>query len=206
MKTCDTIHKYMKKTFIILIGSIVAGLGLTIAVHMGFGAATLAVFWQGISLKLHMSLGMASLFISLLMIVLVLVIDRRQIHIGTFIYQLAYSGTIAVLEQFIIKTPYIVCNFILMLVGLILLGFGTGLYAFVDMGRGPYEALTFAICKRTNWQIRVVRIVLDILFVFAGYLLGGTVGLGTIFAILLIGPTIQKTLEVMGKTKNIESL
>lgn len=56
--------EWMKKIIIIWIGSIIAAYGITLAMYAGFGGATLAVLWQGISKTFHISIGMASMIVS----------------------------------------------------------------------------------------------------------------------------------------------
>lgn len=79
--------EWTKKIIIIVIGSIIAAYGITLALYAGFGGATLAVLWQGISRTFHISIGMASLIVAIIMIVFSFFYDRSQIHIGTIIYQ-----------------------------------------------------------------------------------------------------------------------
>ena len=55
--------EWTKKIIIIVIGSIIAAYGITLALYAGFGGATLAVLWQGISRTFHISIGMASLIV-----------------------------------------------------------------------------------------------------------------------------------------------
>lgn len=55
----------LKKLMIIVIGSIVAAYGITLALYAGFGGATLAVLWQGIAKTFHLSIGMASFIVAL---------------------------------------------------------------------------------------------------------------------------------------------
>lgn len=57
---------------------------------------------------------------------------------------------------------------------------GTGLYASASLGRGSYEAVTFAIAEKNNRQVKAVRIILDIVMVVTGVLLGGKFGTCTI--------------------------
>mgnify|MGYP001141432399 CR=1 FL=1 len=52
--------KLLKRILIIIVGSIIAAYGITLALYAGFGGATLAVLWQGISKTFHISIGMAS--------------------------------------------------------------------------------------------------------------------------------------------------
>ena len=57
--------KTLKKLAILVIGSIIAAYGITLALYAGFGGATLAVLWQGIARTFHISIGTAS-FVCLL--------------------------------------------------------------------------------------------------------------------------------------------
>ena len=83
--------KTLKKLAILVIGSIIAAYGITLALYAGFGGATLAVLWQGIARTFHISIGTASFAVALGMILFALIYDKSQIHIGTVLYQIVYS-------------------------------------------------------------------------------------------------------------------
>ena len=83
--------EWIKKIIIIVVGSVVAAYGITLALYAGFGGATLAVLWQGISETFHVSIGMASMIVAIIMITFAFSYDRSQIHIGTILYQIVYS-------------------------------------------------------------------------------------------------------------------
>ena len=72
----------LKKLIIIVIGSIVAAYGITLALYAGFGGATLAVLWQGIAETFHLSIGMASFVVAVGMILFALIYDKSQIQIN----------------------------------------------------------------------------------------------------------------------------
>ena len=82
-------------------------------------------------------------------------------------------------------------NFFIMLAGVILFAAGTGLYASTSLGRGSYEAVTFALAEKNNWQVKIVRMILDVIMVVTGVLLGGSFGVCTIVTIIVSGPVIQ---------------
>ena len=63
--------EWIKKIMIIVLGSMLAAYGITLALYAGFGGATLAIVWQGMSKTFHISIGMASLIVALIMIVFV---------------------------------------------------------------------------------------------------------------------------------------
>jgi uncharacterized membrane-anchored protein YitT (DUF2179 family) len=96
-------------------------------------------------------------------------------------------------------------NFIIMLLGIIIFSFGTGLYSAADFGRGSYEAVTFSLAEKNGWKIKIVRMVLDILMVVIGVLLGGKFGICTVATVLLSGPVIQATVNTVKKAKIFKS-
>ena len=195
--------EWMKKIIVIIIGSIIAAYGITLALYAGFGGATLAVLWQGISKMFHISIGMASLLVAIAMIVFAFFYDRSQIHIGTILYQLVYSFCVDLFANAHVYSTYLWVNALIMLLGVMLFAIGTGFYAAASLGRGSYEALTFSLAEKNGWQVKVVRMILDIVMVIAGVLLGGTFGICTIVTIVISGPVIQYTAS---KTKKLFKL
>ena len=193
----------LKKIVIIIVGSVIAAYGITLALYAGFGGATLAVLWQGISKTFHISIGMASLVVAVGMILFALIYDKSQIHIGTVLYQIVYSLCVDLFATCHVYSKYMWINFFIMLAGVILFAVGTGLYASVSLGRGSYEAVTFALAEKNNWQVRGVRIILDIIMVVIGVLLGGKFGVCTIVTVIISGPIIQ---FVNGKSRQIFKL
>ena len=176
--------EWTKKIIIIVIGSIIAAYGITLALYAGFGGATLAVLWQGISRTFHISIGMASLIVAIIMIVFSFFYDRSQIHIGTIIYQLVYSLCVDLFANAHVYSTHLWVNALIMLLGVMLFAVGTGVYAAASLGRGSYEALTFSLAEKNGWQVKAVRMILDIVMVLTGVLLGGKFGICTIVTII----------------------
>ena len=192
--------EWTKKIIIIVSGSVIAAYGITLALYAGFGGATLAVLWQGISRTFHISIGMASLIVAIVMIVFAFFYDRSQIHIGTILYQIVYSLCVDLFANAHVYSSHLWVNALIMLLGVVLFAVGTGFYAAASLGRGSYEALTFSLAEKNGWQVKVVRMILDIVMVIAGVLLGGKFGICTIVTIIISGPVIQFTAS---KTKKL---
>ena len=192
--------EWTKKIIIIVVGSIIAAYGITLAMYAGFGGATLAVLWQGISKTFHISLGMVSIIVAAVMIIFVFFYDRTQIHIGTILYQIVYSFCVDLFVNAHVYSTHLWMNALIMLLGVILFAIGTGFYASASLGRGSYEALTFSLAEKNNWQVKVVRMILDIVMVIVGAILGGKFGICTIVTIIISGPVIQFTAS---KTKEL---
>ena len=81
----------LKKIVIIIVGSVIAAYGITLALYAGFGGATLAVLWQGISKTFHISIGMASLVVA----------------VGMILFDTYWNGVISDCLQFMCR---FICN------------------------------------------------------------------------------------------------
>ena len=92
--------KYATKTLMIVIGSIISAYGITLAIGAGFGGATLAILWQGLTNVTGMSIGTSSLIVAVAMIIFAFFYDRKQINVGTILYQIIYSFFVDVFTKF----------------------------------------------------------------------------------------------------------
>ena len=137
---------------------------------------------------------------AIIMIVFSFFYDRSQIHIGTIIYQLVYSLCVDLFANAHVYSTHLWVNALIMLLGVMLFAVGTGVYAAASLGRGSYEALTFSLAEKNGWQVKAVRMILDIVMVLTGVLLGGKFGICTIVTIIISGPVIQFTAS---KTKKL---
>ncbi len=193
--------KYLIKTLIVIIGSIISAYGITLAIGSGFGGATLAILWQGLTNVTGMTIGTSSLVVAVVMIIFAFFYDRKQINVGTILYQVIYSFFVDVFTKIQHYTDIKAVNFILMILGIVIFSFGTGLYSAADFGRGSYEAVTFSLAEKNNWKVKIVRMALDVIIVVIGVLFGGKFGICTVVTVLLSGVIIQVTVNNAKKTK-----
>lgn len=179
------------RSTLLVIGTMIAAFGIDLAINAGFGGATLAILWQGLSNVFPITIGQSSIIVAVAMVLFCWFYDRKQIHVGTLVYQLVYGFCIDIFEPYLIYSDNRMINFLLMLLGITFLSLGSALYSIADLGRGSYEAMTFALVNRRGWKISYTRIGLDIICVVTGFALGGKVGLCTIATILISGPLLQ---------------
>ena len=179
------------RSILLVIGTMIAAFGIDLAINAGFGGATLTILWQGLSNVFPITIGQSSIIVAVAMVLFCWFYDRKQIHVGTLVYQLVYGFCIDIFEPYLIYSDNRMINFLLMLLGITFLSLGSALYSIADIGRGSYEAMTFALVNRRGWKISYTRIGLDIICVVTGFALGGKVGLCTIATILISGPLLQ---------------
>ncbi|PKW13076.1 YczE/YyaS/YitT family protein [Saccharopolyspora spinosa] len=79
----------------------------------------------------------------------------------------------------------------LMIGAIVLNGFATAVYVGARLGPGPRDGLMTGLHNRTGWSVRSVRTLIELSVLAAGWLLGGTVGVGTVLYALTIGPLAQ---------------
>ncbi len=84
------------------------------------------------------------------------------------------------------------------LLGIALVGVGSGIYLTANLGPGPRDGWMTGIQRISGIPIGSVRAAIEISVVLIGWLLGGTVGLGTLLFALMIGPVVAISLNVAG--------
>ena len=121
--------KMILKLLTVIVGTVIAAFGLDIAIYAGFGSATLAVLWQGMAKTIRITIGQASLIIASAMVAFCWFYDRKQIHIGTILYQVIYSFCIDLFAPFLHYSSSKLANFLIMICGLVIFSFGSALYS-----------------------------------------------------------------------------
>jgi uncharacterized membrane protein YczE len=185
---------------ILIVGTIIAAFGMCLLDIANQGQVTMAVLWDGMSRHFPISMGQACYVTSIVMILFSLVYDRSQVRIGTVVHFLLYG---LATDAFARLIPRIGGSTVLMIlyaaIGILLLGIGIGVYAFANLGRGPYEGLCFALCEKKHWQMKYVRAICDGFFIILGWFLGGAVGVVTVINIAFCGYLIQLTTSEMNR-------
>jgi len=82
--------------------------------------------------------------------------------------------------------------------GVLLVGLGSGLYIRAKLGAGPRDVLMLGLHRITGVRVAVTRATLEITVAIAGFLLGGTVGIGTLVFALGVGPAVELGFRVFG--------
>ncbi|OUO91336.1 hypothetical protein B5F40_03985 [Gordonibacter sp. An230] len=183
----------VRRLALVAAGSAVSAYGITLAIGAGFGGGTLAVLWQGVARTFGLTLGQASFAVAALMIAFSLAYDKRQIGLGTVLYQVVYGLLVDAFSGVHGYVGHPFADAALMAAGIVLFAAGTGLYASTDTGRGSYEAVTFSLSEKNGWPVGRVRVVSDAAVVALGVLLGGELGLCTVCMMLASGPVIQRS-------------
>jgi uncharacterized membrane protein YczE len=147
------------------------------------------VFHQGLARHLHLSFGTITILVGLVVLLLWIPLRQRP-GLGT-VSNVVCIGVFVDLALAAIPTPSLLAVRIAYLVGSVLLcGLATGLYIGARLGPGPRDGLMTGLAGR-GYSLRLVRTSIEVCVVAVGWLLGGTVGIGTLVYALAIGPVVQ---------------
>ena len=174
----------------LLIGLAMYGISLAMFIRAGLGLDPWDVFHQGVSQKTGFSIGVVVIAVSFL--VLLLWIPLRQMPgIGT-IANAVLVGLFADLGLWLIPEFFHLGGQIAMLAGAVILnGIASACYIGARLGPGARDGLMTGLVRRTGWSVRLVRTGIEVVVLAVGFLLGGSVGVGTVVYALAIGPIVQ---------------
>jgi uncharacterized membrane protein YczE len=171
-------------------GLVLCGLGIAFMVAADLGLSPWAVLDQGISEHTGIPIGTVSIIVGAL-VLLAWVPLRERPGLGTVLNVLLIGITIDV-ALLVLDTPDTLAGRLAFLaVGAFLWGPGSGLYIGAGLGPGPRDGLMTGLAARGVGSIRLVRTGIELTALAAGWLLGGSVGLGTVAFAATIGPNVQ---------------
>ena len=188
------------KTLLFLIfGLFLFGLGETLLLASGAGVSPWTVLAEGISIYFSYSVGWSTFWMSLAVLLLWIPLKQKP-GIGTIlnviIIALVFDYTLPYLpnpENYGFKVLQVI-------IGVLITGLGSGFYLISNLGPGPRDGLMTGVQRITGKPIALVRSTIEVIVVFFGWQLGGTVGLGTIIFALGIGPTVAAGIYFVSKS------
>lgn len=188
-------NQISKRILISLVGLILCGIGVAMFLYSGMGVDPASVFELGIGKAFGISYGTSSALINVIILLIVFFIDKSFINISSVIaiFGIGYTADFVrkILTILVQGEIHLFLKLVLILVGLFIMSCGIATYIKADLGVGAIDLISEIISRKTKVQYRLVRVIGDTTFVVIGYFLGGTVGVGTVVAAFLTGPTVQ---------------
>lgn len=166
------------------------GASSALLVRAGLGLEPWGVLHQGLAERTGISIGVVSIAVGAVVLLLWIPIRQRP-GLGTvsnvFAVGLAMDGTLALVPD----AHGLWTRIAVMAAGIALNGVATGLYISARFGPGPRDGLMTGLNRITGRSIRLVRTAIEVAVVVTGFLLGGSLGVGTVLYALAIGPLAQ---------------
>lgn len=174
------------------------GVGESLLIAAGAGNSPWTVLSQGLSQISGWSIG-ATTFLTSLAVLLLWIPLRQMPGIGTLLNAVIISVAIEFSLPYLPQPDSYLLQVLETGVGILLVGFGSGLYLIANLGPGPRDGLMTGLQRVTNLPVARVRTTIEISVVLLGWSLGGTVGLGTLLFAFGIGPAVSMGLYLVNK-------
>ena len=215
----------IKRLILFFVGMSIIQFGVALFLKTNIGSDTFTVFTQGLASMLNKTVlkdfflvkliagssqvttGVANMMILVVLFVIILFTERSRIKIGTLICVIGVGPIIdlgvKVVSYFPVESSNYLVKMLLVLAGCLIIAIGFSIQSASNLGVAPNDIIPFIIQGRTKFQYRWIRIGLDAVYLIVGFALGGTVGVGTIIAMLSTGPFIQFCLPYGEKFVNL---
>ncbi len=169
-------------------------LGIALMIRAELGGAPWDVLHLGLSFQLGLTVGTWSIIMGVVILLLTTMLTKSLPQIGAFINML-FVGLFIDVFMWLISTPsYVFFQYIMLGLGIIIIGYGIGIYIAPRCGAGPRDSLMLALQEKTGWKVQYVRGLMEIIVLTFGWLLGGTVFIGTLLFCFGIGSVVGITL------------
>ncbi len=200
------------RVLLLLGGLVVAHLGVTLFLLADLGADPFNVLIQGLFRTLSkqpvlafLTHGYTHIAICFLIIIVLLGVDKTYIKIGTILCMVCGGPIIdffsLILAPLFSQMPFAL-KVVMLGLGCVILACGMTIVIKSNAGTGPNDLVAVVISDKLKKKFGVIRILVDVTFVLAGYLLGGVVGLGTIICAGLVGPVAGVVMQYSEKLVN----
>ena len=187
----------------LVLGLFLCSLGIVFFLESELGLPPWDVLHQGLAEQLGISFGFANVLVSVLVLALVWRL-RAHVGLGTLLNALLV-GTFVILLTALEPVNALSEESLgvrICLIGVALLSFGVGsaFYIAASMGAGPRDSLMLVTSRRLGVRIGVARTGIEVAALVLGFVLGGTVGIGTVVFALGIGPAVELSFWVLART------
>lgn len=183
---------------ILFFGLSIFGLGDAFLVQSTIGNAPWTVFAEGLSLKTGWTLGFSTFIISIF-VLLAWIPLREKPGFGTLSNIVLIATFIQIGVSIFPKQDSYLGGVLYVLLGIALVGIGSSLYITCGLGPGPRDGAMTGIHNVTGVRVGRVRLGIEVTVLIAGWLMGGTLGLGTLLFALLIGHSVAISLGIVAR-------
>lgn len=179
---------------IFFIGNIIFALGITITIKVQhLGLHPWDVLSVGLYEKFGLSIGSWNIIVGILLVSVSLILDRTYVRVGT-LFNVILIGSLIDLYlwlDFLPNPTYTWLDSITIIIGIVIMGIGGGIYNGAGIGSGPRDGFMLSISDKTGISIGKVRIITETLVLVIGWIIGGPVFIFTFIFTFIQSPIFQ---------------
>lgn len=195
------------RVVILIVGLTIAHLGVTLFLLANLGTDPFNVLIQGLHRLVgneRITHGTVHISICFLIILILLIVDRSYIGIGTVICMFCGGPIIdfftLLLGPFFSGDVSLIIRIAVNIIGCVILAFGMTIVIKSEAGTGPNDLVAVVISDKLKKPFGIVRVIVDLLFTGIGFAFGGTVGIGTLICAFFVGPVANFFFPVVEKS------
>jgi uncharacterized membrane protein YczE len=188
-----------------MVGIFFVSVGVAFNNCAGWGNDAIGMLYDGIRVAFGMTseqLGMASNVVNIGLTVILFLVARRYVSIGTFVYLLPYGFFVNIgtmLYPVIFSSDMAWVRVLGSVTGCVLLCLGVAIYIVLDIGVDPFTGIVLFLADVVKKQYGLIKIIFDSTLIVIGALLGGKLGAVTLITAVAVGPTIQFFADLIRK-------
>jgi len=186
----------------LIVGLVLFGIGIGLMLQSDLGVPPWDVLHQGLARRIGLTVGVWSIIVSMVVLGLWLPL-RERYGLGTLLNAVIIGVVLDVTAVVLPEANSSGVAWVMLIGGVVLIGIASGLYIGADLGPGPRDGLMTGIARRGP-SIRLTRAMIEITVLTAGWILGGTLGIGTLIFALGIGPLVQYFLPRLSLASTVE--
>jgi uncharacterized membrane protein YczE len=179
----------------LLLGLVLYGVSMAMQVRATLGLNPWDVLHEGLTEQTPLGFG-AVVAVTGVAVLLLWIPLRQRPGVGTVANVVVIAVVVDVALALLPQPAALVPRVALMVGGVVLNGVASAAYIGARLGPGPRDGLMTGLAARTGWSLRLVRTGLEVAVLGTGWVLGGTVGVGTALYALTIGPLTQAFLPM----------
>jgi len=190
-------NKFMLRLLRLFFGLFLYAVGIVLTMKANIGYASWEVFHAGLSTVFGIQIGTISILVGLALCVVSILAGEKlglgtlcnMVFIGLFMNLLLGMDVFPKLTNFYLGV-------VQMVGGLFVIAIATFYYISSGFGAGPRDSLMVVLTRKTKLSVGICRSGLEIIVVIIGALLGGSFGIGTVLAAVIIGFCVQITFKM----------
>ncbi|MBU7593227.1 YczE/YyaS/YitT family protein [Metabacillus halosaccharovorans] len=196
MSICSMKKRHPLQWLFFMIGISVMSFGIVLMIKADLGSAPWDVLHIGLFEHFGLTIGTWSIIMGFFVLGSASLLTKSLPQTGAFLNMLLVGIFIDMylLIPFLQTPDSLGFQIIMLIIGIVVIGYGMGLYIAADCGIGPRDSLMIALVKMTGMKIQWIRLLMEIVVLSFGWLLGGPVFIGTIIFCLTIGHVVGLTL------------
>ncbi|HEO8419835.1 TPA: YitT family protein [Yersinia enterocolitica] len=189
MKSFLSQDKPVERLVIFILGLLIMSLGIVLVIQANLGSAPWDILNIGLHIQFGLTIGSWAIIVGFFILLITAILSKRIPPFGAFLNMVLVGMFIDffLLLPFMNTPSILIERWIMFLIGLLIMGYGMGIYISAKLGAGPRDSLMIVLSEKFGGSIAKTRLLMEAIVLIIGWILGGPVSWGTIIYAILIG-------------------